>query len=288
MREVKGIAHAKINLGLDVVRKREDGYHDLRMVMETISLHDKLTLKKIRRQDIVMRTNLPYLPTDDRNLVVKIIRHIKDMHQIKDGVFADLYKVIPVGAGLAGGSADAAQAILGMNKLFDLGMSLETMLDIGVTYGADIPYCLRGGAMLAEGIGDRLTPIKQPTVLPLVVVKPKISVSTPYVFKHLKAEAIEDHPDIDGLVEALGEGNIEQVAAKMGNVLEKVTFAGYPEVAEVKEAIKRTGAIGSMMSGSGSAVFGIYDSHEACVQGAKILSKNPGIRNAFVTETLGN
>lgn len=288
MREVKGIAHAKINLGLDVVRKREDGYHDLRMVMETISLHDKLTLKKIRRQDIVMRTNLPYLPTDDRNLVVKIIRHIKDMHQIKDGVFADLYKVIPVGAGLAGGSADAAQAILGMNKLFDLGMSLETMLDIGVTYGADIPYCLRGGAMLAEGIGDRLTPIKQPKVLPLVVVKPKVSVSTPYVFKHLKVEAIEDHPDIDGLVAALGEGNIEQVAAKMGNVLEKVTFEGYPEVAEVKEAIKRTGAIGSMMSGSGSAVFGIYDSHEACVQGAKILSKNPGIRNAFVTETLGN
>lgn len=286
MREVKCIAHAKINLGLDVVRKREDGYHDLRMVMETIGLHDKLQLKKIRKQDVLMKTNLPYLPTDDRNLVVQIIQHIRDTYQIKEGVFADLYKVIPVGAGLAGGSADAAQTIIGMNKLFDLGMSLEEMLKIGVKYGADIPYCIRGGAMLAEGIGDLLTPIEQPTVIPLVVVKPKVSVSTPYVFTNLKAEAIEDHPDIDGLITALGQGDIQGVARKMGNVLEEVTFKGYPQVAQVKEAVKETGAIGAMMSGSGSAVFGIYKDKEAAFKASRLLSKHPLVRNAFATTTL--
>lgn len=287
MREVKCIANAKINLGLDVVRKRDDGYHDLRMVMESIGLHDKLRLKKIQKKEVILKTNLPYLPTDDRNLVVQIIKHMKELYHINGGIFADLYKVIPVGAGLAGGSADAAQTIIGMNQLFDLGLSLDDMMDIGVKFGADIPYCIRGGAMLAEGIGDQLTPIEQPTVLELVVVKPKVSVSTPYVFKHLNAAEISDHPDIDGLVDCLGQGDLKGIVSKMGNVLEKVTFEGYPQVAQVKEAILSTGALGAMMSGSGSAVFGIYDHRKICQEASKTLGRNPLVRSVFVTQTLG-
>jgi len=287
MKEVKRIANAKINLGLDVVTKREDGYHDLRMVMETITLHDKLRLKKIRKDEVVLKTNLPYLPTDERNLVVQIIHHIKKKYNIGTGVFADLYKVIPVGAGLAGGSADAAQTILGMNELFDLGMTMDEMLAMGVQFGADIPYCILGGAMLAEGIGDQLSAIHQPMCLELVVVKPKVSVSTPYVFKHLKAESIVNHPNIDALVKALNEENLDEVIQYMGNVLEEVTFEGYPQVLEVKKAIMATGAKGALMSGSGSAVFGIYNSREDCKIAAKKLSTNPLVRNAFVAQTRG-
>lgn len=287
MREVKCIANAKINLGLDVVRKREDGYHDLRMVMETIGLHDKLRLKKILKKEIILKTNLPYLPTDERNLVVQIIKYMKEQYTIAGGIFADLYKVIPVGAGLAGGSADAAQTIIGMNALFDLELSIEEMMAIGVRFGADIPYCIRGGAMLAEGIGDRLTSIAQPTVLELVVVKPKVSVSTPYVFKHLNAAEIKEHPDIDGLIRSLGQGDLKGIVAKMGNVLEEITFEGYPQVAHVKEAILETGAIGAMMSGSGSAVFGIYEDRKTCQKAAKTLGRHPLVRSVFVTQTLG-
>lgn len=285
MKEVKRIANAKINLGLDVVRKREDGYHDLRMVMETITLHDKLRLKKIRKKEVLLKTNLPYLPTDERNLVVQIIQYIRDIYKIETGVFADLYKVIPVGAGLAGGSADAAQTILGMNELFDLKLTMDEMLMMGVKFGADIPYCIKGGAMLAEGIGEQLTTIHQPMCLELVVVKPKVSVSTPYVFKQLKANEISNHPDIDGLIKALNESDLDQVVAHMGNVLETVTFEGYPQVLAVKEAIMASGAKGALMSGSGSAVFGIYNSREDCKRAAKVLSANTLVRSAFVTQT---
>ena len=287
MRETKRIAYAKINLGLDVIAKREDGYHDLKMVMETISLHDKLRLKKIKKNEIILKTNLPYLPTDDRNLVVKIIGHMKEVYGLPGGVFVDLYKVIPVGAGLGGGSADAAETIKGMNDLFDLNLTLEEMIDIGVGFGADIPYCIRGGAMLAEGIGEVLTAIEQPMTLNLVVVKPKVSVSTPYVFKHLKAQEIEEHPDMDGLVEALARQDLNAMIGAMGNVLEPVTFEGYPEVAQVKEAILATGALGAMMSGSGSAVFGVYSDIGACKKAASKLKANGLVKNVFITQTLG-
>ncbi len=286
MREVRRIANAKINLGLDVVGKRVDGYHDLRMVMETITIHDKLRLKKIPKNEVLLKTNIPYLPTDDRNLVVQIIQEMRSIYGIDSGVYADLYKVIPVGAGLAGGSADAAQTILGMNQLFDLKLTMEEMLALGVKFGADIPYCIKGGAMLAEGIGDLLTPIPQPMALELVVVKPKVSVSTPYVFKNLKIDTLIKHPDIDALIKALGNNNLVEVAAAMGNVLEEVTFKGYPQVKQVKEAILATGAVGALMSGSGSAVFGIYNSREDCKKAVKQLSRNNLVRSAFLAQTL--
>ncbi len=286
MKEVRRIAHAKINLGLDVVSKRDDGYHDLRMVMETITLHDKLLLRKIRKNDVVLKTNLHYLPTDDRNLVVKIIRYMKENYKIHVGVFVDLYKVIPVGAGLAGGSADAAQAILGMNELFGLELGTEEMCRIGLQFGADIPYCIRGGAMLAEGIGEVLTPISQPMKLEMVIVKPKVSVPTPTVFKNLRVDALRQHPDIDGLIRALDKSDFKQVTACLGNALEEVTFEFFPEVSVVKEAIIETGASGALMSGSGSAVFGIYKDRDACKKAAKQLSKHPLVRNAFVAQTV--
>lgn len=285
MREVKRLARAKINLGLDVVRKRDDGYHDLNMVMETITLHDKLRIKKIRKKEILLKTNLPYLPTDERNLVVKIIKHMKESYGIDSGVFVDLYKVIPVGAGLAGGSADAAQTILGMNELFELNLTLEEMMAIGVKYGADIPYCIQGGAMQAEGIGDILSPIESALELNLVVVKPKVSVSTPYVFTHLVADEIKVHPSIDRIVDAMVNGSLEGLVDAIGNVLEEVTFEGYPDVALVKEEVLQTGAVGAMMSGSGSAVFGIYLDETSCKKAARILNQHPLVRSAFVTKT---
>lgn len=287
MKEIRCIANAKINLGLDVIRKREDGYHDLKMVMDTIGLHDKIRLKKTANTEVHLKTNVPYLPTDNRNLVVRIIEEMKKVYGIKDGIFVDLYKVIPVGAGLGGGSADAAATIRSMNTLFDLGLSLDTMLEIGLKFGADIPYCIEGGAMLAEGVGERLTPLEKTIILDLVVVKPKVSVSTPYIFKNLRVDAIENHPNIDGLIKGLQSQQRQEVAMNLGNVLEDVTFTGYPQVAEVKKAITLSGAEGALMSGSGSAVFGIYNSAEACQEAARVLKKHPLIKNVFVTKTLG-
>lgn len=286
MKEVKRTAYAKINLGLDVVGKREDGYHNLSMVMTSIEVHDKLRLKAIKKDAILMKTNLNYLPTDDRNLVVRIVRYMRDQYKIKSGVFIDLYKVIPVGAGLAGGSSDGAQAILGMNQLFDLGLTIEEMMAIGKLYGADIPYCVRGGTMLAEGIGDILTPIDHDLCLDLLVVKPKISVPTPMVFKVLKADEISWHPDIEALIQGLKSGDLRAVTNHLGNVLEPVTFELYEEVLKVKEAMEDTGALGVLMSGSGSAIFAVYASRAQASKAAKALNRHPLIKQIFVTRTI--
>ena len=285
MREVKRKARAKINLALDVVGKRENGYHDVRMVMQTIELHDKIKLKKIKSDKILMKTNLPYLPRDNRNLVYQVVDYMKTTYNIKSGIYIDLYKVIPVGAGLAGGSADAAQGILAMNELFELGLDVETMEEIGAKFGADIPYCIRGGTMLAEGIGEVLTPIKPIMKLHLLVVKPKQSVSTAYVYSNLDLKAITHHPDIDGMVSGIKADQLEQIILNLGNVLEEVTFKGYPEVEMIKEVILSTGALGALMSGSGSAVFGIYPEPSMAHQAAKKLKRHVAVKQVFVTTT---
>ncbi len=285
MNEIKKIARAKINLGLDVLSKREDGYHEVKMIMQTINLHDKLRLKKIRADKVILETNLPFLPTDDRNLVVKIIKHMIDTYKIESGVFVDLYKVIPVGAGLAGGSTDAASTITGMNDLFELGLSLEEMLEIGGQFGADIPYCLIGGTALAEGIGEKLTSLSPVPKLHMLVAKPKVSVSTAYVYENLGLENGIDHPDIDGMVSAINNKDVQGIVSRLGNVLEDVTIRGYKEVEMTKEAILNTGAMGALMTGSGSAVFGIYETEDLVKQAGKVLKKNDHIRYVYETST---
>jgi len=285
MKEVKRKARAKINLALDVVGKRENGYHDVRMVMQTIELHDKIRLKKIKSDKILMKTNLPYLPRDNRNLVYQVVEYMKATYGIKSGVYIDLYKVIPVGAGLAGGSTDAAQSILGMNELFELGLDVETMEKIGTKFGADIPYCIRGGTMIAEGIGEVLTPIKPIRKLYLLIVKPKQSVSTAYVYGNLDLMTIVSHPDIDDMVRGIQADDLEKIVQNLGNVLEEVTFKGYPEVRLIKEVILDIGALGALMSGSGSAVFGIFHNQSMAHQAAKKLKRHEAVKQVFVTTT---
>lgn len=286
MKEIRRIARAKINLGLDVVQKRDDGYHDVKMIMQTISLHDKLRMKKIASDKVRLECNLNFLPTDERNLVCKVIAHIREIYKIQDGVFVDLYKVIPVGAGLAGGSTDAAQAILGMNELFDLNMTMETMEAIGTKFGADIPYCIRGGTALAEGIGEQLSMITPVPKMYILVAKPKVSVSTAYVYGNLDVNTIEDHPDIDGMIDAINNQDVGGIVQRLGNVLEDVTIVGYPEVLEIKKAMVHQGALGALMSGSGSSVFGIFEEEQSMKEAAKKLKSHPLIRYLFETTTV--
>lgn len=285
MKEVRRIARAKINLGLDVIGKRDNGYHDVRMIMQTINLHDKLRLKKIQANKILMETNLPFLPRDERNLVVQIIKYFRETYDIKEGVFVDLFKVIPVGAGLAGGSTDGAQTIYGMNELFELNLSLDEMLKIGGKFGADIPYCIIGGTALAEGIGEELTTLPALPEMNLLVAKPRVSVSTAYVYGHLSLDEAIMHPDIDGMVRAIEMQSREGVISRLGNVLEDVTVKGYKEVLDIKNALIASGAKGALMTGSGSAVFGIYENASEAKEAARKLRKHPLIRYVFETAT---
>lgn len=255
-------AYAKINLGLDVTRKRPDGYHEVRMIMQTIGLFDKLSLNIINSPNIKIKTNLPYLPTNDRNIVYKAVSLIKEKYKIKNGIYINLKKIIPVSAGLAGGSTDAAATLWGMNKLFDLNLSLEELQEIGVTLGADVPYCLMGGTALSEGIGEILTPLPPFPNCHILVVKPKINVSTKSVYENLDLSSIKTRPNIDGIIEGIENNDLYSAINHFGNTLESVTIKQYPEINDLKKTMLKQGALVSLMSGSGPTVFGIFDNHD--------------------------
>lgn len=252
-------ALAKINLGLDVLGKRENGYHDVRMVMQTIYLYDNVTLEKTQEEGISVTTNLFYLPTDNNNIAYKAAKLLMDEFRIEGGVHITLDKHIPVAAGMAGGSSNAAAVLVGMNKLFGLGLTQEELMERGVTLGADVPYCVMRGTVLAEGIGEILTPLSPLPKCYVLIAKPGISVSTKMVYEKLDAKTIEEHPDINGILEGLNEQDLKKVAFSMGNVLEKVTIEEYPVIEEIKNVMKEAGALNAMMSGSGPTVFGIFD-----------------------------
>lgn len=252
-------ALAKINLGLDVLGKRENGYHDVRMVMQTIYLYDNVTLSKIVEPGIQLETNLFYLPTDETNIAYKAAKLLMDEFGIKEGVHITLEKHIPVAAGMAGGSSNAAAVLVGMNQLFSLGLSQEELMERGVSLGADVPYCIMRGTVLAEGIGEILTPLPPLPKCYVLIAKPGISVSTKMVYEKLDAISILEHPDIDGILEGLENQDIKKVASSMGNVLERVTIEEYPIIEKIKEAMKEAGALNAMMSGSGPTVFGIFE-----------------------------
>ena len=252
-------ALAKINLGLDVVRRREDGYHEVRMVMQTIHLYDKLEIVKTKEEGITITSNLSYVPTNENNLVYKAGKLLMDEFGIKEGVFVDLQKRIPVAAGMAGGSSDAAAMLYGMNQIFDLGLSRQKLMDRGVKIGADVPYCLMRGTALAEGIGEKLTSLPPMVKCPVLIAKPQISVSTKFVYQNLKLDKTTIHPDIDQLVKDIENSDLHAIAGRMGNVLESVTIPEYPIIAQIKEQMMKSGAINSMMSGSGPTVFGLFE-----------------------------
>lgn len=250
---------AKVNLGLDVLRRREDGYHEVKMIMQTVDLFDRLTLKQQKEDEIRIRTNQEELPTDEGNLIYRAAKLMKETFQIREGIEVELEKNIPIAAGMAGGSTDAAAVIVGMNRLFGLGLTMEEMQAVGVKIGADVPYCIQGGTALAEGIGEKLTRLPDAPDCWLVIAKPEINVSTKYVYEHLHANQLEWHPDIDGMAEGIREGNLEAVAQRMGNVLETVTAGKYPVIEDMKHFLCKEGALNALMSGSGPTVFAVFE-----------------------------
>ena len=255
-------ALAKINLGLDVLGRRDNGYHDVRMVMQTIYLYDNVTLTRIKEPGIQVETNLSYLPVDENNIAYKAAKLLIDEFGIQEGVHIKLEKRIPVAAGMAGGSSNAAAVLVGMNRMFDLGLSQSELMERGVSLGADVPYCVMRGTALAEGIGEELSSLPPMPKCYILVAKPAISVSTKWVYETLDAKEIVEHPDIDGLLQGLKEQDLSKIASSMGNVLESVTIERYPIIETIKDAMKEAGALNAMMSGSGPTVFGIFDNRK--------------------------
>lgn len=262
MKELNLRAYAKVNLGLDVVRKREDGYHEVSMVMQTVKLYDRLHMERISRDTIELGTNLKFLPVDENNLVYKAVKMLKEEFGIREGVSIQLDKHIPVAAGMAGGSSDCAAALFGMNRLFGLGLNRQQLMERGVTLGADVPYCIMRGTALSEGIGEQLTPLPPMPDCYILIAKPPISVSTKYVYEHLNLPGLSRHPDIAGMVEGFKKQDLKMITDRMENVLETVTETEYPVIAEIKEMMLDHGAVNALMSGSGPTVFGIYTDKE--------------------------
>ena len=254
-------ALAKINLSLDVLRRREDGYHEVKMIMQTVSLCDELEVRKVKQPGIHVKTNLYYLPTNENNLVYKAASLLMDEFHITDGISIQLQKKIPVAAGMAGGSSDAAAVLWGLNQMYGLGLSRKELMERGVRLGADVPYCVLRGTALAEGIGEKLKVLPPMPKCYILIAKPGINVSTRFVYENLHANDLrpEQHPDVDAVIGDIRDGDLAGLCAHMGNVLEKVTVPAHPVIDRIKKYMIKGGALGAMMSGSGPSVFGIFD-----------------------------
>ncbi len=282
MNEIRLKAKAKINLGLDVLRKREDGYHEVRMIMQTVNLYDKITLRAARGSGIRLSVNLRYLPENMDNLAYRAAKLLMDEFSAAQGVEIELNKYIPVAAGLAGGSSDAAAVLVGMNKLFGLGLDAQGLMERGVKLGADVPFCVMRGTALAEGIGEKLTPLPPMPQCHILVAKPKIYVSTKFVYGNLKVAEIKKHPDIDGQIQALREGDLKSLAKRMGNVLESVTIPEYPVIQTLKETMLENGALNAMMSGSGPTVFGLFDQEQDAARAYELLKAGNDAKQIYL------
>ena len=273
---IKLKALAKINLGLDVLGRRENGYHDVKMIMQSIYLYDNVTIEKTEEPGIKLETNLNFLPVDDKNIAYKAAKMLMEEFQIPGGVKIVLDKHIPVAAGMAGGSSNAAAVLVGMNRLFELNLSQQDLMDRGVKLGADVPYCVMRGTVLAEGIGEILTPLDPMPKCYVLIAKPNISVSTKVVYEKLDSKEIDNHPDIDVIMEGLKEQDLRKIALNMGNVLEHVTVDDYPIIDDIKKVMMDAGAINAMMSGSGPTVFGIFDDKKIAKEAQRKM-RNSGL-----------
>ena len=288
MDEIKLKALAKINLGLDVVRRREDGYHEVRMVMQTIHLYDQLLIQKSETPGIQIHSNLSFLPVNENNLVYKAGKLLMDEFDIHTGVSVELNKHIPVAAGMAGGSTDAAAMLYGMNQLFGLKLKRKDLMERGVQIGADVPYCIMRGTALAEGIGEKLSSLPPMVKCPVLIAKPAVSVSTKFVYQNLKLNEQTPHPDIDAVITDIRNSDLDNICADMGNVLETVTIPNYPVIAQIKEQMLKSGAKASMMSGSGPTVFGLFGDEETA-QRARAEMKASGLaKQVYLTSIYNN
>lgn len=275
-------AYAKINLGLDVVRRLPNGYHEVRMIMQNVGIYDVLTFEKAEA-GITLQVDHQELPADGSNLIWKAAKLLLDTAGIQGGVRITLEKHIPIAAGMAGGSTDAAAAFLGINELYEIGYDIEQLKALGVKIGADVPYCIQGGTALAEGIGEILSELPAPPACYLVIAKPDINVSTKFVYENLRANELTYHPDIDGMIKALEMGDLKGITDRLGNVLETVTVPAYPIIEEIKKVMRREGAEEALMSGSGPTVFGIFTEKEKAEAAAQRVKDAELAKQVFVT-----
>ena len=276
-------AYAKINLSLDVTGRLENGYHLVRMVIQTVGIFDELWFEKTK-DEITITADSGELPGEKDNLIYKAAALMKETYGISGGVKVSLKKNIPIAAGMAGGSTDAAAALKAMNELYGLGLGLRELQELGVKLGADIPYCLLGGTALAEGIGEILTPLPPVPQAVLLVAKPAINVSTRDVYQELDSHAIPSHPDVDGMLSAIRRGDLAGITDRLGNVLETVTVERYPVIGRIKSLMLECGAKGSLMSGSGPTVFGIFETVSEAEKALSRIREDNLAPQTFVTE----
>lgn len=281
-------AYAKINLTLDVLGTRDDGYHELCMVMQQVSLCDTVAVRiGCPWEGIQVISNLGYLPCDERNIAFKAAKLFLEETGLTSsvgGVNIAMEKRIPVSAGLAGGSSDGAAVLLALNELCQTNLSLDELCKIGVRIGADVPYCIRGNTMLACGVGEKLSPLPHLPECDIVLCKPGYGMSTPKVFSELDETEIPHHPDTEAMLNALSEGNLKKIASQMYNVLEPVVSASKSDIAEIEKTMLSSGALGSIMSGSGSTVFGIFDDHSCAKRAYSRLRKR--YKDTFLTKSI--
>lgn len=280
-------AYAKINLGLDVIRRREDGYHEVKMVMQTVDLCDTLTFERREDEELHIYTDNKKLPCDSHNLIYKGAMVLFEEAGSRMGADIILTKRIPIAAGMAGGSTDAAAAMLALNEMMGQPLTKEKLMKIAVKAGADVPYCIMGGTALSEGIGEILTPLTSPPKAHLLVAKPDIDVSTAFVYQNLRLQDLKKHPDIDGMVEALKRGDLKGITDRMENVLETVTIPAHPVIGEIKEICRAKGAMNALMSGSGPTVFAVFDQKDDAERAGEKIRERGLSQEVFVTGFAG-
>ena len=280
-------AYGKINIGLDVIRKREDGYHDLDMIMQTVGVYDDVIISRedgTQTYEIEVSTDADILPNDKGNLAFMAAKVLMEAYDIKSKVKIHINKRIPIAGGMAGLSADCAAVLRGVNKLFQLGLTDEQLQEYGVKLGADVPYCIVGGTKRAQGIGEILTDLPTPPKCYVIIAKPDAFVSTKFVYSHIRPAQIENHPDIDGIIESIKAGDLYGMCEKIANVMEDVTIPEYPIIQKVKDILKSNGAVNALMSGSGPTVFGIYDDEEKAKQSMDALSGKEFVSQLYLTK----
>ena len=274
MNSIELKSRAKINLSIDVLGKREDGYHLVEMIMQTIDLYDIIKIKELKCNEIIIKSNSSDIPLDENNIVYKAAKLIKETFNISKGIEIFIDKYIPIAAGMAGGSSNAAAVLVGLNKLWNLQLSEEELKSLGFKLGADVPFCIVGNAALAEGVGEKLTYIKGLSKdVSILVCKPELFVSTKDVYGGLDLNNLKQRPNNKLLIEYLKDDNIEGVSNNMVNVLETVTSKMHEEINDIEKIMNENKALGSMMSGSGPTVFGIYKNIEDALKGKKELLK---------------
>lgn len=276
-------AYAKINLSLDIVGKREDGYHLLEMIMQAVELHDEVILTE-KKAGISLSCDKSYVPVDERNIAYKAAKLIMEETGLKSGIHIHINKNIPVAAGLAGGSTDAAAVLKGMNAMFSLGLSYEELKVLGLKLGADVPYCIEGGTALCEGVGERITKLESFSGYVVVLVKPPFGVSTKEVYGAFNLEKIKRHVETKKLIDSLAKSDLNGVHYYSRNLLENVVIQSYPVIKSIKQRVVKTGARVTLMSGSGPTVYGIYENKETAVRALDELRKNGN--EVILTETI--